>query len=517
MLHGRVLRPSSPGATLEALDESAAHLPGVVAVVRDGDFVGVIAEDEAIAAKAVVRLREAARWNERDTLPDAAHMDEWLKAQPLETSLVASRELDPPRPIARTVRREYTKPFLAHASIGPSCAIAEWSASGLHVWTHSQGVYNLQADLALVFAMPRERIVVEHVEGAGCYGHNGADDVALDATLLARAAEGRPVRVQWSREDELAWSPFGPAMAIAIEADLDAAGDIVGWRHEVWSNGHSLRPGRAETPTLLAAAHLRQPFGRVVAGNAPLAAGGGAQRNAVPAYDFPALRVTSHRVLSMPIRASALRSLGAPGNVFAIEQTIDELAVARGEDPLDYRLRHLTDARARAVIEAAAARAGWKDRRKVDGVGHGIAFARYKTTAAYCAVVAEIEATQEIRVRRLVIAVDVGEVINPDGVVNQIEGGAIQATSWALKEQVRFDRRRITSDTWESYPILRFSEIPAVEVEIIARPEETPVGAGEAAQGPTVAAIANAVSDALGVRVRDLPLAPEQIIAAMER
>ena len=516
MLHGRVLRPPSPGATLSSVDESAVRLPGVVAVVRDGSFLGVVAEDEAVANKAVERLRAATIWDETDTLPDAAELAEWLKAQPAETTVVASRDADAARQVARTVRREYSKPFLAHGSIAPSCAIAAWGEAGLHVRTHSQGIYNLQADLALALSMPRERILVEHVEGAGCYGHNGADDVALDAVLLARAAGGRPVRVQWSRADELSWAPFGPAMAVAIEADLDAAGAVVGWRHDVWSNGHSLRPGRAKTPTLLAATHLEQAFPPIVAINAPLAAGGGAERNSVPGYDFPALRVTSHRVLSMPIRTSAMRALGAVANVFAIEQLVDELAAERGEDPVSYRLRHLSDPRGRAVIEAAAKRAGWHARRKADGIGHGVAFARYKSTGAYCAVVAEIEAEREIRVRRLVIAVDVGEVINPDGVINQIEGGAIQATSWTLKEEVRFDRRRVTSDSWEAYPILRFSEVPHVDVEIVARPDEKPLGAGEAAQGPTAAAIANAVGDALGVRVRALPITPERIVAAME-
>jgi CO/xanthine dehydrogenase Mo-binding subunit len=514
MLFGRVLRPPSVGASLEALDEGAGRLASVVAVVRDGSFVGVIAETELAAAKAIDRLRAAATWRAPETLPDAATIPSWLKAQTADTSVVATRAAATPSSVARTIRREYTKPYLAHASIGPSCAIAQWSGDGVHVRTHSQGVYNLRGDLALALDLPRERVVVEHVEGAGCYGHNGADDVALDAALLARAAGGRPVRVQWSREDELGWAPFGPAMVVVIEADLDAAGEVVAWRHDIWSNGHSIRPGRAKTPTLLAAAHLAKPFETIPAINAPLAAGGGAERNAVPEYDFPAVHVVNHRVLAMPVRASAMRSLGAIANVFALEQTIDEIAATRGEDSVAYRLRHLADPRARAVIERVAARAGWAGRKKVEGRGASIAYARYKSTGAYCAVVAEIEAEREIRVRRLVVAVDCGEVINPDGVANQIEGGAIQATSWTLKEAVRFDRSRITSDTWETYPILRFSEVPAVEVEIVARPEEKPMGAGEAAQGPVAAAIANAVNDALGIRIRDLPITPERILAA---
>jgi CO/xanthine dehydrogenase Mo-binding subunit len=321
------------------------------------------------------------------------------------------------------------------------------------------------------------------------------------------------VRVVWTRADELAWAPFGPAMAVEVTADLDAAGEVLAWRHELWSNGHSSRPGRAATPTLLAASHLERPFERVLAINPPMPAGG-ADRNAVPLYDFPARRIVNHRLLSMPLRASALRSLGDFANVFAIESFADELARAREEDPVAWRLRHLADPRARAVIEAAARRAGWSGWRPREARGHGIGCAKYKNLGAYCAVVAEIEAEREIRVRRLVVAVDVGLVVNPDGVANQIEGGAIQATSWTLKEAVRFDRTRVTSSTWEDYPILKFSEVPAVEVEIVSRPDLPSVGAGESAQGPTAAAIANAVCDALGVRVRDLPITPERIAAA---
>jgi CO/xanthine dehydrogenase Mo-binding subunit len=322
------------------------------------------------------------------------------------------------------------------------------------------------------------------------------------------------VKLQWTRADELGWSPFGPAMLVELAADLDAGGEIVAWRHELWSNGHSSRPGRADIPSLLAASHVEKGFAQPLSINPPLARGGGADRNAVPLYDFPARRIVNHRLLTMPIRASAMRSLGALANVFAIESFMDELATARGADPVEWRLRHLSDPRAKAVIEAAARRADWTGWRRRDGWGHGIAFAKYKNLGAYCAVVAEIEAEREVRVRRLVVAVDVGLVVNPDGVANQLEGGAIQATSWTLKEQVRFDRTRITSTAWEDYPILRFSEVPRVEVEIVARPDLPSVGAGEGAQGPTAAAIANAVFDALGVRVRDLPLTPERIAAA---
>jgi nicotinate dehydrogenase subunit B len=518
MLHGAVLRPASPRAHLVTLkEETARAIEGVVAVVGDGDFAGVLADSEDAARRAVVRLRAGAVWSGGEPLPDETQVRAWLQNQPVETTVVDARDTAAPASKARTMRREYTRPYLAHASIAPSCALAQWSDAGVHVWTHSQGIYGLRADLAIVLSRPPEDVVVEHVEGAGCYGQNGADDVALDAVLLARAAPGRPVRVQWSHQDELTQSPFGAAMAIAIEADLDQVGEVVGWRHDVWSNGHVSRPGRTQTPTLLAASQLARPFERSVAINPPLVNGGGSERNAVPGYDFPAWRITNHRLLTMPLRTSSLRSLGAFGNVFAIESFMDELAAERGEDPLAFRLRHLRDPRARAVLESAASRAGWRSRGKRDGIGHGLGYARYKNAGAYCAVVAEIEGDENIRVRRLVIAGDVGEVINPDGVANQLEGGAIQATSWTVKEAVRFDRAQVTSGVWESYPILRFSEVPEVQVEIIARPTEPPLGAGEMAMGPTAAAIANAICDALGVRVRDLPITRERIISAMEQ
>jgi CO/xanthine dehydrogenase Mo-binding subunit len=461
-------------------------------------------------------LRKGASWTDGEPLPDESDLAAFLKAQPTETTVIDKRTAPSPSGAkTRTIRRQYVRPYIAHASIAPSCAVAQWNGDRVHVWTHSQGVYLLRADLALVLKLPAENITVEHLEGAGCYGHNAADDVALDAVLLAKAAGGRPVRVQWSRAGEMSDAPFGAAMAIEIEADLDASGEIVDWRHAIWSNGHAARPGRAALPALLAGYEMESPFPRMISTNPPQANGGGGDRNAVPLYDFPSWQIESHRLTTMPIRTSALRTLGAQGNVFAIESVLDEIATGRGEDPVAFRLRHLQDERARDVIRAAAKRAGWKPP-KQPGVGYGIAFARYKNTGAYCAAVAEIEGDEEIRVRKLTLAVDVGEAINPDGVINQIEGGAIQATSWVLKERVRFDRQRITSTSWTEYPILRFSEAPDIDVEVIQRSEIDPVGAGEAAHGPVTAAIANAVFDALGVRVRQLPFTRDSLIAAME-
>jgi nicotinate dehydrogenase subunit B len=518
MLHGRVLHPPSPTAVLQEIDLAAVKvLPGVVAVVRDGSFIGVLADDEYLATLALKKLTALAQWQEAAALPDMHHLGAYLRAQPVETSLVGERQnAATSHTPSHRFTASYSRPFLAHASIGPSCAIARSHATSLEVWTHSQGIYNLRADLALVLGIPAAGITVQHAQGAGCYGHNGADDVACDAALLARAVPGRPVQVQWTRESELGSAPFGPAMAVDISAQVDADGRITDWQHSVWSNGHGLRPGRSSTPVLLAGTLLAKPFAKQIAVNAPLTAGGGSERNAVPLYDFAAWRAVNHRVLTMPIRSSALRSLGAHCNVFASESMMDEIAHTLGADPLEFRLRHLADPRARAVLQAAADMACWATRKKnqAEGQGTGIACTRYKNTAAYCAVVAQVDAGRDLRVTKLWIAVDVGLVINDDGVINQIEGGAIQTVSWVLSEAVQFDRTRIQSTAWETYPILRFSEVPQVEVQIIHRPDQPSVGAGEATHGPVAAAIANALFDALGVRVRDMPLTTEAIARA---
>lgn len=517
LLYGRIARPPSPAARLLEVDLAAVNaLPGVVATVRDGRFLGVIADSEYAAVKALKKLISAAKWVESATLPDRHDLPTFLHSQAHETQLYAERQAEAPgAPAAQSFSASYSRPYLAHASIGPSCALARYSSDALEVWTHSQGIYNLRADLAKVLALPLASITVQHVEGAGCYGHNGADDVACDAALLARAVPGRPVQVQWTREDELGWSPLGAAMAVDLQADVDASGRITRWRHEVWSNGHSSRPGRAPTSVLLAATHLDKAAEPLLAINMPLAAGGGAERNTIPIYNFPQWQAVNHRLLTMPLRTSALRSLGAHCNVFAIESFLDEIASALGIDPLEYRLRHLDDARARAVLETAAQMAGWAQRGKTPGRGLGLAVSRYKNTGAWCAVVAAIDAEREVRVDRLWIAVDVGLVVNPDGARNQIEGGAIQTVSWVLKEAVQFDRTRIESNTWETYPILRFSEVPQIEIQLISRPHEKSLGAGEATQGPVAGAIANAVADALGVRVRHMPLSTEAVTQAV--
>jgi CO/xanthine dehydrogenase Mo-binding subunit len=498
MLHARILRPPRPFAELVSVPDH----PGLV---RDGSFAGVLAEREEDAIEAAKKLRAKAVWSDGPAMPQDIYA--WLKDHVAE-SKVAKENADPAAK-ARGVKRlqaEYHKPFICHASIGPSCALAWMKGDSLEVWSHTQGIFNLRKEIALVLRMPEEKVIVHHAEGAGCYGHNGADDVALDAALLARMSRGLPVRLQWTREDEFAWEPYGPAMVVGLQASLDGEGNIVSWRHDLWSNGHTHRPGRAGQPVLIAAAELAQPFERGPAVDPPLPAGG-AHRNAVPGYDFPDFKVMFHYVREAPVHGSSLRSLGAFGNVFAIESFMDELA---NGDPVGFRLKHLKDPRGRAVVEEAVRLSNWNSFSKSEGRGHGIAYARYKNVGAYCAVVAEVEAGgAELRVTQLVAAVDVGLPVNPDGVINQIEGGCVQATSWTLKEEWK---PGIVS--WEEYPILRFSEAPPVEV-VVLKNSFPSLGAGECTMGPTVAAIANALHDALGVRVRELPLTADNIAKAV--
>jgi nicotinate dehydrogenase subunit B len=523
MLYGRIVRPPSRGAHLIGVDtEATVAIPGVVTVVRDGNFLGVIAEREEVVLRAIEHLGARALWREQPTLPDEDDLATFLTTAPSESTVLterAHRPADGPGPTS-VARHEavFQRPFIAHASMGPACAVALVTGEPgrhLQVWSHSQGVYVLGRELAKAFGLPEDQVTVLHVKGAGCYGGNGADDAAMDAALLAMAVPGRPVQVVWSRADELTWSPFGSAAVVRVAAEVDAAGDVLTWQHEIWGGSHVTRPGFVSGIGLLAASH--REGGQEIQGDfePPLESGGGAGRNSVPGYAFPAYRVVNHLIPTMPLRTSSLRSLGAFVNVFAIESFMDELAGAAGRDPIEYRLSQLEDPRGRAVIEAVARRSGWGVWSPADSVGRGIGYARYKNSSAYCAVVAEVEAVSELRVRRLTIAVDAGLVINPDGVENQIEGGAIQATSWALKERVRFDKLTVTSDSWESYPILRFSEVPAVDVELLADNGNPSLGVGEAAQGPTVAAVANALYAALTVRVRALPLTPEHVTAAM--
>jgi CO/xanthine dehydrogenase Mo-binding subunit len=517
MLFGRVVRPPSPRARLLAVNDGAVRrLPGVVAVVVDGSFLAVAAKREEQAIAAMNLLRKNAKWDEPADLPPAgAQLFAHMKTMRGQTS-IASEKIDvTPLPQGiKTIEADYTRQYQAHASIGPSCAVAHLKDGKMYVWSHTQGVFGLRTDLAKVLGMAPADVIVAHREGSGCYGHNGADDVALDATLLARRTQGRPVKLQWMRDDEFAWEPYGSAMAFHMRGSVDANGRIVDWQHELWSHSHNMRPGDSEGTNLLASWHLKQPFKSAPGKNQPLPAGGG-DRNSIPLYNFPRQKIINHLLPDMPIRVSALRTLGAYGNVFALESFMDEMAQAAGVDPLEFRLRHLDDPRARAVVETVADKAGWRNKRPRDGRhGRGIAFAKYKNHAAYVAVVADIEVDPEtgiVRVAHLFAAADAGLIINPDGFRNQIEGGLIQSASWTLRESVAFDKTRMLTRSWADYPILRFPDIPKVDVTLINRPEAPSVGVGEGAQGPTVAAISNAIADALGKRLRDVPFTPERV------
>jgi nicotinate dehydrogenase subunit B len=516
MLHGRVLRPPSYRATLQAFDSRHVEaMAGVRTVVRNGRFIGVVAEREEQAVAAVVALAKCASWNEPADLPDVDGLVAYLQSLPSKR-MVLSAKGTPLDAGAETLSATYSRPFLAHASIGPSCAVARSQGGLIEIWSQSQSIYPTRKDIAETLGITLDAITVHHVQGAGCYGHNGADDAALDAVLLARAVEGHPVRLQWSHEDELAWSPYGPAMVVAMAGSIDGSGRIVGWRHELWSNPHIARPGLQESPSLLAAWHLDPPFAQPPGIDALPGGQPASQRNAVPIYDFSSQQVVHHLLNRLPVRTGTLRAIGGFINAFAIECFMDELAHSFGVDSVELRLKHLSDERAIAVIKAARERSGLASKRQRNGSrGMGLGFARYSNDASYAAIVVEVDVGETIRVVRAVAAVDCGRTINPDGVANQAEGGVIQAMSWVLKEQVRFDRTRITTRNWDDYPILRFSEAPPVETIIIDRPDQPSLGMGEAVAGPTAAAIANAVFDAIGVRVRDLPLTRERVVVAI--
>ena len=520
MLHARVIRPPLLRAVLRDIPEDArVSLAPSVQVVRDGDFLAVLSEREEAAAAAADALSQRVIWEPAEELPDQSGLAAWLRAQPSETSVLVNEQEDGRERDETVVRASYSRGLLAHASIAASCALARFDGRVLEVWSHTQGIYPLRGAIAGAFGMRQSDVVVRHVEGAGCYGHNAADDAAFDAALLARRTGGRPVRVLWDRAAELGSGPLASAMTADVSAGIGADGGVSNWTYDVWSNGYTSRPGYAGNPGLLANGyrHGGRPLPASV--DPGLEAGLGSGRNAVPPYTFGSACVATHRVLSMPIRTSAIRSLGAHFNVFAIESFMDELAAAAGADPLAFRLALLDDERARAVISAAAEGAGWAQRRKAAAAradtGLGLGYARYKNAGAYCAAVAEVEATESVRVRRIVVAVDVGHVVNMDGVRNQIEGGAVQAVSWTLKEQVRFGRDGITSLNWETYPVLRFSETPHVDVVVINRPGLPVVGAGECAAGPVAGAIANGLCAAIGVRVRALPLTAENVVQAI--
>lgn len=523
MIHARIVRPPSYSASLIAFDEMLRSeiqaMPGVRTLLITGRFIGVCADREEQAIAAAKAIRTKARWKESESLPIEQPEQSWLRTMPTQDSIVESSS-QAVQISAQSIEVNYSKPFIAHASIGPSCALAHWKDEHLTVWTHGQGSFPMRRELANLFDTATDNITVIHADGAGCYGHNGADDAAFDAAMLARAA-GAPVRLQWSREDEFSWSPHGSAMSVQINAGIDSAGKIVEWKHQTWSHTHVQRPGMAPGLRCLAGIHREPPAPQLPWTDFPLSAGGGGQRNAIPLYDLPNKHIDYHLVAESTLRSSALRALGAYANVFAIESCMDELADIAQQDPIQFRLNHLSDSRARQVLQSVADQSGWNKVKKSVNVtdtsrGRGVGFARYKNSGAYCAVVVEIEVTDRIVLDKIWVAVDAGEIIHPDGLINQIEGGVLQAASWTLKEALHWDQTRITTLSWDDYPILRFDETPSVlDVHCIAQLDAPALGAGECAAGPTAAAIANALYQAIGVRMRDLPLTPDRLAQAV--
>ncbi len=528
MLHARPVRPPHYHARLAALDEAVTGRLAAegVRVVRDGSFLAVAAADEYAAVKAAERLAAAVSWDLGGGL-EIRDIYESLRGNgkvslPVVDGVPMEAPVPPPGDApaaAATLEARYERPYQMHASLGPSAAMATFADGRLTVATHSQGVYLLRLALADALGLEPEAIRVRHAPGAGCYGHNGADDAAFDAALVARALPGAPVLLKWTREEEHAWEPYGSCASMDLRASLDGDGRIAAWSHETYSDTYSMRPrpgpGRIGAARLLSARFLAEPLEPPVMGPA-MGRHMGIHRNLDPLYDLPEKRLVKHLVRDMPLRVSSLRSLGAYANVFAIESFMDELAGEAGRDPVSFRLSHLSDPRGRAVIEAAAARLDIAGADCPAGRGRGIGFAQYKNSAAYAAVIMEVSVTDAggIRLERCVIAADAGEIVDRAGLAAQLEGGVIQAASWTLHEAVTFDRGGITSRDWDSYPILGFDNVPSFETVLIDPGRQPFLGAGEATAGPTAAAIANAVHAATGLRLRRIPFTPDELRAA---
>jgi len=514
MMHGRIIRKPHLMARLETIDaESVEKLAGVVRVVRENDLVGVIADSEHSLELAVAKLERRCSWH----IPPAPDTEPTVQEILAQASSIDSvihtndvSELEPMEFDEHELTATYTKPLIAHGSIGPSCGVAIVTDTHVEVWTHSQNVFALREQIARVLNVSAETVRVRHKLAAGCYGHNGSDDAAMDAVLLASRLAGQTVRVQWSRKDELTSEPFGSPMRVQIGATLSGS-RISTWRLATRSGTHIQRPGWNGQVNLLAPAALDDAL--ALRSDADLPPHNGGSKNAVALYDFPQ-HVTYQFVPNLPFRLSALRSLGAFANVFAIESFMDELAEIANLDPVEFRLAHLSDERARAVIRRAAEMANWADPCS-PGLGRGLGFARFKNTGTYCAVAVLAAVEENVELRGIWAAVDAGLAINPAGIVSQIEGGILQAASWALKEEVPTRGTLPTAKSWKDYPILSFTEVPEIFVDVISRPECPSTGVGEASLGPTAGAIANAVTSALGIRIRDLPLTRDRIIAAV--
>jgi len=512
MLHGRVILPPALGATLVSYDESSiSAIAGIVKVVRIENFLGVVAKSEWSAIKAARQL--SVKWSAWSGLPEQSRIWEHVRQTKIVKDDITSNQGDSQSALATAPRKlaaTYDFAIHTHGSIGPSCAVAEFADGKLTCWTASQATHNLRKQLAAMLSVADESVRCIYVEGAGCYGRNGHEDAAGDAALLARAV-GRPVRVQWMRADEHGWDPKGPPTLLDMRAGLEAGGKISAWESELF-----IPNGMAGFVALVGADHAGlNSLGQ-------LSPGGVINDLAIP-YAIPNVKTTAHRLESTPFKPAWIRSPGRMQNTFANECFLDEIAAAIGVDPLELRLQYLHDPRGEELLERLAALSNWRQRSKSDRqgevvTGRGLAYVKYELVRTYVGVVAEVQVnTQsgEIAAKRFHIAHDCGQIINPDGLRNQIEGNVIQTVSRVLKEEVKFDRSMVTSLDWASYPILTFPEVPEVVMDLIDRPNEVPWGGGEPTAAVVPSAIANAVFDATGVRLRSVPFTPSKVKAAL--
>jgi CO/xanthine dehydrogenase Mo-binding subunit len=514
LLHARVVRPPAIGATLASIDESSLRGIPDVRVVRVQNFLAVVAKDEWAAVRAAGALK--ATWSESQTLPGSDGLDRWTRAAAVERDQAVVNRGDAPAALSGAARKfsaTYFWPFQSHASLGPCCAVADVRGDAATIWSSSQGTHGLRAHLSKVFGLSPEKVRVVFLDGSGSYGTNGGDHVAADAVLLSKTI-GQPVRVQWSRQDETGWDPKGPQQLLDVKAGLDAGGRIVAWDTQMWL------PNQAPGPRALLAAEaagLMQDHGQ---------GAGAITQNGDPPYEADSVRVLVHWLKETPLQLSNLRAPGKIANVFAVESFTDELAAAASVDPIAFRLARLKDPRAIDVINRTAQAFGWQPRPSPNPqarqgrmlVGRGLAYMRYKQAENYVAIAMEVAvdpATGRVDIRRVVCAHDCGLVVNPDALKNQVEGCIVQTISRTMHEEVTFDRSRVTSVDWASYPILRFTEAPQVEVLLIDRPDQPLLGAGEAATAPVAAAVGNAVFDATGVRLRTVPFTATRVKAAM--
>jgi nicotinate dehydrogenase subunit B len=522
MWHARILRGPHPfSSAAEWPVEQLKKLRGVEQVLIQNAFVALIGRDEGALIKAHTQARQLVNWIvPQIPAQQPAHV---LLPSMDKKSSIALHEAGQSTPgngagkDTHRLHRQYSRPYIAHASIGPSCALASpTDDGGVQVWSHSQGVFNLRDQVAQALKLSKQQVQVIHQPGAGCYGHNGADDVAFDAAFIAHTW-GLNVRVQWSREDELTVSPMGAASSVDIQAGLSANGHIQNWHVQVWSHAHVNRPGWGNGLQLLGAWQALPDEKPPEPKDMPLPAGGGL-RNAVPAYEVGELTVEHHFLESSPVRVSALRSLGAHANVFAIECLMDELSEVSDQDPVAFRLKHLADPRARHVIQKVAEMSNWHARGNAgSGIGYGMAYGRYKNKAGYCALIAQVEVSERVKVRKVWACVDAGKVVHLDGLRNQIEGGILQAISWSLHESVQWSDQGINSNDWENYPILSFLDVPELDIDVVEDPSNPSLGSGEVVTGPCAGALGNAVAHALGIRARHLPLTPENLMLAMDQ